>query len=86
MQRQLAQVGTEWVEDPRFILLERNLLTDSDPNAQIEAMVLDEGLMPRPFDLWMIGMVPVLKKEGCSEPMRGNKGSFVYSHYVCEAR
>ncbi|MEL6470833.1 MAG: hypothetical protein AAFQ74_13980 [Cyanobacteria bacterium J06623_4] len=86
VQRQLARAGTEWVEDPRFILLERNLLTDSDPNAQIEAMVLDEGLMPRPFDLWMIGMVPVLKKEGCGEPMRGNKGSFAYSHYVCEAQ
>ncbi|MEO1684279.1 MAG: hypothetical protein AAFS06_13595 [Cyanobacteria bacterium J06631_12] len=89
VQRQLAaEAGgaSAWPSEPKFILLERNLLTDSDPNARIEEMVLDEALMPRPFDLWMIGMVPILKKEGCSDPMRGNKGSFAYSHYVCPVR
>ncbi|MEO0768623.1 MAG: hypothetical protein AAFY72_04190, partial [Cyanobacteria bacterium J06649_4] len=84
VQRQLARTPendrSSWVEEPRFVLLERNLITDSNPIETIEEIVLD---LPRPFDLWMLGIVPILKKEGCSDPVRGNKGSFSYSHYIC---
>lgn len=73
--------ASPWVETPRFILAERNLINDSNPIATIEALVLET---PRPFELWTLGIVPILKKEGCSDPIRGNKGSFSYSHYICD--
>jgi len=85
VQRQLSMKKdgetSPWVSQPRFILAELNLITGSDPIDTIESLVLET---PRPFDLWTLGIVPILKKEGCSDPMRGNKGSFAYSHYICD--
>ncbi|MEM8503638.1 MAG: phospholipid carrier-dependent glycosyltransferase [Cyanobacteria bacterium P01_D01_bin.1] len=71
---------SQWQSEPRFLLLKKNLITDNNPEDQLQALVLAEK---EPFDLWLLGLSPSLVAVGCSEPVQGNKGSFAHSHYVC---
>ncbi len=72
---------SEWKSEPRFILLKEDLIVQNDPEAQLKALVKAER---EPFDLWLLRISPDLESVGCSDPARGNKGSFAYSHYVCK--
>ncbi len=77
----MPKTQSEWKGEPRFVLLKKDLVSKNDPDAQLGELVKAE---PEPFDLWLLGISPVLESVGCSEPVRGNKGSFAYSHYVCK--
>ncbi len=72
---------SEWKSEPRFVLLKQDLIAQNDPEAQLRDLVRAEV---EPFDLWLLGHSPALESVGCSEPIRGNKGSFAYNHYVCK--
>ena len=81
VQQQLEKATEpEWKSEPRFILLKRDLIAENNPEAQLRELVRAES---EPFDLWLLRILPSLDSVGCSEPIRGNKGSFAYSHYVC---
>lgn len=86
VKRQLdAGVGVgEWASEPQFIIAEKNTVTNSDP-----AVTLKESLkvVARPFDLWLLNFHPELEGEGCMRPSDsgGSKGSYRYTHYVCES-
>ncbi len=82
VQQQLenSREQSEWKGDPRFILLKKDLVVENDPEQQLRTLMLT---VSEPFDLWLLGLSPALESVGCSEPIRGNKGSFAHSHYVC---
>ena len=83
VQQQLenSQEQSEWKGEPRFILLKKDLVVNNDPEQQLRTLMLT---MDEPFDLWLLGLSPALESVGCGEPVRGNKGSFAHSHYVCK--
>ncbi|MEL6937946.1 MAG: phospholipid carrier-dependent glycosyltransferase [Cyanobacteria bacterium J06598_1] len=83
VQRQLEKTPDEWVSEPRFVLVERNVVTNNDPIETLKAAIAPAA---RPFDLWLLSGAPNLQDIGCSEPERGNEGSFSYHHYVCETQ
>ncbi|MGD1897685.1 MAG: phospholipid carrier-dependent glycosyltransferase [Phormidesmis sp.] len=80
IQRQLAKTTSEWAGDPKFVLVELNVVTQNDP---VETLKSALEPAPRPFDLWQLSGRPDLSSIGCSEPEKGNEGSFSYGHYVC---
>ncbi|EDX86181.1 hypothetical protein S7335_3884 [Synechococcus sp. PCC 7335] len=74
------EARSQWKSEPRFILLKRDLITNNDLEGTLRGLVRSESQL---FDLWMLGISPSLEPAGCGEPLRGNKGSFSYSHYIC---
>lgn len=82
IQQQLETVEEQlqWKSEPRFFLLKKDLVVDNDPEETLRELVRSE---PQPFDLWTLNISPSLESVGCGEPLRGNKGSFAYSHYIC---
>lgn len=71
-----------WDAPLRFIIVEDNAAEGKV--AKVE-LVKNLGAIARPFDLWLLKISPDLSTENCTVPPdgNGNKGSFVYTHYVC---
>lgn len=73
-----------WVSVPKFVIAEKNLVTDSDP---VVPLIQSLKAVPRPFELWLLNMSPSLAGEDCVRPSDnsgGSKGSFHYARYICE--
>ena len=73
----------KWVEEPKFVIAERNTVTHSNPVIQL---VKSLKAVPRPFDLWLLNLEASLEGEGCVLDRQGDKGSYYYRHFVCERR
>ena len=74
-----------WKSSPSFLIAE-----DSSQNPNTALQRVNQALegLPRPFDLWLLSFPSAssLVEQGCTLPddSSGNKGSFDYTHYVCE--
>lgn len=82
---------SEWKGgEPRFVLLEKNVVTDNNPVETLKAVTEP---VPGPFDLWILnGSSPISEPldpvvSECLAPAigpeEGNEGSFAFYHYVC---
>ncbi|MEL6553732.1 MAG: phospholipid carrier-dependent glycosyltransferase [Cyanobacteria bacterium J06621_11] len=76
-----AGAPDEWAGAPQFVLVEESRIRNNDPVETLKAAI---DSAPRPFDLWSLSGSPDLTSIGCSEPERGNDGSFTSNHYVCK--
>ena len=83
--RQLEQPDDAqgWQTPPRFVIAENNAAKGLDANEQL---VESLKAVARPFDLWLLSISPDLDSENCPAVDSGNKGSYSYKHYRCEAR
>ncbi|MBE9063056.1 phospholipid carrier-dependent glycosyltransferase [cf. Phormidesmis sp. LEGE 11477] len=75
---------SRWQREPRFLLLKKDLIANNDSEENLRDLVrsVSQPFDP-PFDLWLLRISPSLESVGCSAPVRGNKGSFSHSHYIC---
>ncbi len=78
-----SEASTSWVSEPRFLILENQIVAQSNPAATLVALVAQT---PKPFDLWMLADAYDLTTSGCSITQMGNKGSYEYTHYICQAK
>lgn len=75
----------QWNRSPLFVIAEDNANQAIQAEAQLRQSL---KAIAHPFDLWLLGMSPDLSQEDCTIPSggQGNKGSFNYTHYVCQGR
>ena len=71
----------EWEGEPKFVIAERNTVTQNNPVIQL---VKSLKAVPRPFDLWLLNLETSLEGESCVLDRQGDKGSYYYRHFVCE--
>ena len=83
VRRQLKEpdAAQRWPVAPRFTIGENNDSKGFDSDVQIAESL---GAIARPFDLWTLITSPDLEDENCSSLGSGNKGSYSYTHYICE--
>ncbi|MEL6352877.1 MAG: phospholipid carrier-dependent glycosyltransferase [Cyanobacteria bacterium J06627_28] len=86
-------VGNGWIAPPAFILVENNAQKEKSAEAFMREAI---ALRSEAFDLWLIGgsggalsgdgSAVDLSAENCGVAVdgRGNRGSFGFTHYVCQ--
>ncbi|MEL7511900.1 MAG: hypothetical protein AAGM27_07095, partial [Cyanobacteria bacterium J06554_3] len=86
-------VGDGWIAPPAFILVENNAQKEKSAEAFMREAI---ALRSEAFDLWLIGgsggalsgdgSAVDLSAENCGVAVdgRGNRGSFGFTHYVCQ--
>ncbi|MEL7359379.1 MAG: hypothetical protein AAFN40_22835 [Cyanobacteria bacterium J06560_6] len=84
-----------WQGSPRFLLVENNVATNNSPEQLLKQQLQK---IPEAIDLWMLGgsgeklqesgSKANLNDENCQVAPEGagNRGSFSYTHYVCQSR
>ncbi|MEL6470714.1 MAG: hypothetical protein AAFQ74_13375 [Cyanobacteria bacterium J06623_4] len=82
-----------WQAAPQFLLLEKTVEAKVGPEKTLQDIVRSH---PYPFDLWLLGDASTslndlgsqvdLSQADCqkAETSQGNRGSFPYTHYVCQ--
>ncbi|MGC1307208.1 MAG: hypothetical protein WA885_08270 [Phormidesmis sp.] len=80
-----AEPDQRWQRPPQFLIAENNLIKGIKATDQLKQSIEE---VPRPFDLWLLNISPSLKDKRCIMPTGGgsNKGSFSYTHYVCDRK
>ena len=97
IQRSFApdEPASNWTKPPRFLLMENNLALHNSPEQLLKEQL---QAMPEAIDLWILGgSGESLKELGSRANLNdvncqvapagtGNRGSFSYTHYVCQSR
>jgi uncharacterized membrane protein len=74
-----------WSAPPKFVVVRTGYGAQSPPDTILSQALED---VSRPFDLWTLNYAPDLSQEDCqsaSQMPQGNKGSYHYTHYVCDS-
>lgn len=83
VKRQLDEPGGQqrWAAAPQFVIGENNDAKGLDSDDRIAESL---QAVARPFDLWLLITSPELDSENCPSVGEGNKGSYSYTHYICQ--
>ena len=75
-----AKTADRWVDTPRFVIAETNSQKGLDAE---EELVRSLSSQTGPLDLWLLSMSPDLSDTQCQLAAQGSKGSFGFTHYIC---